>query len=173
MVVDPHASPGAQRIRRYFDEQDWPVSPVESGAGVNWAFRGENGEWYGQTWWLDDVEQLLVYSICPLPIPEPSRAAVAELVALINAELVVGCWECDADTGQVRFRVGLSIAPAELSDSAIDRAVRTNVLTTDRYLPALIRVAAGVPATAALRDTADTRAAVPLGHIPSPTGSLG
>lgn len=151
-MTDPAGS-GLDRVRGYFANQDWPVQPVESGPGLNWAYRGENGEWYGQTWWFDDVEQLLVYSVCPLPIPEPTRAQVAQLVLAVNSELLIGCLEFDPDYGQVRFRTGLGIDRDDLTDSVIDRAVRTNVLTLDRYLPALVRTAAGVPAARALAQT--------------------
>ncbi len=159
MGATSSAASGWERVRRYFDGQAWHTQPVESGQGVNWAYRGDNGEWYGQTWWFDDVSQLLVYSICPLPIPEPSRGAVADLVLLVNSELVVGCLEFDTGSGQVRFRTGVSIATADLTDSVIDRAVRGNVLSLDRYLPALVRAAAGVPAAQALADTVGSRPA--------------
>jgi hypothetical protein len=150
---------GWGRVREYFASRDWPVQPVDDGPGVNWAYRGEHGEWYGQTWWFDDVEQLLVYSVCPLPIPEPTRPGVADLVLRVNSELVIGCLELDADSGQVRFRTGLSVGRDDLTDEVIDRAVRANVLTLDRYLPALVRTAAGVPAADALAQTSSTRPA--------------
>jgi hypothetical protein len=150
---DPTPESGIDRVLRYFAHQDWQINPVESGPGMNWAFRGENGEWYGQTWWFTDVEQLLVYSICPLPIPEPSRAGVAELVLLVNSQLVIGCLEFDSAIGQVRFRTGISVPESDLTEAVIDRSVRANVLTLDRYLPALVRAAAGVPAAEALADT--------------------
>lgn len=152
---------GMDRVREYFASQDWPVQPVGTGPGVNWAYRGEHGEWYGQTWWFDDVEQLLVYSVCPLPIPEPTRSGVADLVLTVNSELVVGCLEFDPDYGQVRCRTALGIGQGALTDAVIDRAVRANVLTLDRYLPALVRAAAGVPAAEALTQTSGTRPAAP------------
>jgi hypothetical protein len=153
----PGGGTGMDRVREYFASQDWPVQPVGSGPGVNWAYRGENGEWYGQTWWFDEVEQLLVYSVCPLPIPEPTRPGIADLVLAVNSELLVGCLEFDMDSGQVRFRTGLGVARDELTDALIDRAVRSNVLTLDRYLPALVRAAAGVPAAEALSQTTGSR----------------
>jgi hypothetical protein len=157
----PGGGTGMDRVREYFASQDWPVQPVGTGLGVNWAYRGEHGEWYGQTWWLEDVEQLLVYSVCPLPIPELTRPGVAELVLIVNSELVVGCLEFDSETGQVRCRTGLGIGRADLTDAVIDRAVRANVLTLDRYLPALVRAAAGVPAVEALSQTSGSRPALP------------
>jgi hypothetical protein len=39
----------------------------------------------------------------------------------------------------------------------IDRAIRANVLTLDRYLPALVRTAAGEPPAEALSETVATR----------------
>jgi hypothetical protein len=148
---------GMDRLRGYFASLDWPVQPVGDGPGVNWAYRGEHGEWYGQTWWFDEVEQLLVYSVCPLPIPEPTRSGVAQLVLTVNSEIVVGCLEFDPDSGQVRFRTGLGIGRADLTDAVIDRAIRANVLTLDRYLPALVRTAAGEPPAEALSETVATR----------------
>lgn len=139
-------------VRRYFDAEGWETQPVPDGLGLHWAYRGTNGEWYGQTWWIEPAHQLLVYSVCPLPVPDESRSGVAELVHLINSELTLGCFECDVATGQTRFRTGVAVNIGELTESIVGRAVRANVATLDRYLPAFVRTCAGQAPGDALRD---------------------
>jgi hypothetical protein len=141
---------GRDALLDYFARADWEVGPVPDGPAVNWAFRGSNGEWYGQSWWIEETEQLLHYSICPLPIPAVRRAEVAEFVLLVNAELVTGCFEIDLADGQLRFRTGVPVARTDLSPDLIDRSITANVATMDRYLPGIVLTVAGRSAAEAL-----------------------
>jgi hypothetical protein len=143
LVPTGNGSSAWECVRHYFDAEEWDTQPVPDGLGLHWAYRGKNGEWYGQTWWIEQADQLLVYSVCPLPMPIEARRGVAELVHLIKSELTHGCFECDVATGQTRFRTGVAVSVGELSESIVGRAVLANVATLDRYLPAFVRVCAG------------------------------
>lgn len=154
---------GTARLRDLVEELGWQVHHEPGSRLLSWAFRGENGEWFGQTWWLEDAEQLLVYSICPLSVPASARADVDRYVAQVNRELVVGSFETD-DDGQLRFRTSLGVAEDELTAGLVRRALEANVATMDAYLPGVVRIVVARQSTeealAAVHERASDAAAV-------------
>lgn len=129
-------------VEQFFTDDEWTVQIDERGVAL-FAVRGESGEWYGQVWWLDVTEQLLVYSIMPFPVPEPQRVAVAEVMGRINAVLSLASFEIDLADGESRCRTGLAVAADRLDADLVRRAVHANVFAADRFLPALVQAAAG------------------------------
>jgi hypothetical protein len=124
---------GGQVLRAYFAESGWDVVDAGEG-GLNWAYGGASGTWFGQAWWLAEPEQLLVYAVCADTVAPRARARLAKFVAGANAELVVGCFELD---DQLRFRVGVPVGAAELSNDLVRRSVETVVATVERHRPAI------------------------------------
>lgn len=121
-------------IGRFFEEDGWVVDELDDGA-VQFFVRGDSGEWYGQVWWIAETEQLLVYSLVPIPVPEAARRVVAVLANDVNASLSAANFELDRDDGALRCRVAVSVDPASLDVDLVRRAVHLNVATTDRHLP--------------------------------------
>jgi hypothetical protein len=154
---------GTTRLLAILEELGWQVHHEPGSRLLSWAFRGRHGEWFGQTWWLDHAEQLLVYSICPLSVPEAARREVERYVACVNRELVVGSFETE-DDGQLRLRTSLGLAADELTPSLVRRALDANVTTMDHYLPGVVRIVVGGQsadeARAAVHASADDVAAV-------------
>lgn len=133
---------GATRLRALLEELGWRIHQEPGTRLLSWAYRGEHGEWFGQSWWLEDAEQLLMYSICPLAVPAAARGEVERYVGLVNRELVVGSFEVE-DDGQLRFRTSLGVAEEELTLSLVRRALEANVATMDAYLPGIVRLVVG------------------------------
>ncbi len=124
---------GVRVLREYFAECGWDV--VEAGdGGLNWAYGGASGTWFGQAWWLAEPEQLLVYAVCADAIPQRARARLAKFVTGVNADLVVGSFELD---GQLRFRVGIAVGAAQLTPDLVRRAVEAVVATVELHRPAI------------------------------------
>jgi hypothetical protein len=124
---------GAQVLRAYFAQCGWDVVDTGDGA-LNWAYGGASGTWFGQSRWLSEPEQLLVYAVCADAIPQRSRARLAKFVAGVNVELVVGSFELD---DQLRFRIGVAVGAAELSADLVRRTVETAVATVERHRAAI------------------------------------
>jgi len=144
----PAALPPA--VTEFFEQDDWVVEVDDSGVAT-FAVRGAAGEWYGQLWWLAPTEQLLVYSILPMPVPEQRREDVALLIGRINAQLALASFEIDLADGEARCRTGVAVALDDLHPDLARRAVHANVQAVDRYLPAIVRTVAGTdPRAAAL-----------------------
>lgn len=137
-----------ERIRVYLDSQGWEATDI--GGGWAWPYVGSTDYWYAQAWWLADAEQLLIYSICPIRVEPPRFAEVAELARVLNADLVTATFELDGPGGDLRCRTGLSVAPGELTDDMIARAVQENLTTFDVYLPVIAEVLGGADVTTAI-----------------------
>lgn len=129
-------------VEQFFADDEWTVQIDDRGVAL-FAVQGESGEWYGQVWWLDATEQLLVYSILPFPVPEASREAMAAVMGRANAVLSLASFEIDLADGESRCRTGVAVATDRLDVDLVRRAVHANVFATDRFLPALVQAAAG------------------------------
>jgi len=129
-------------ITEFLDADGWAYTADAAGV-VTTAVRAEAGEWYVQVWWLAATEQLLVYSILPIPVPPHRVEAVAAVCGRANAQLSVASFEVDLADGETRCRVGVAVAGDELTPGMVRRAVLANVAATDRYLPTIVQVVAG------------------------------
>lgn len=103
-------------------------------------FRGEHGEWpcYAQAREAD--RQLLLYSTCPVAVPPDRRVAVADMITRCNFGLLIGNFELDMNDGELRFKTSLDVERTELTSDLIRPLVYANVLSMDRFLPAILRV---------------------------------
>jgi len=139
----------------FFASEDWAVNVLDDAPvpAVRGGFRGDSGEWYVDVLWHDDVEQLVVHSIAPKPVPEDRTGAVAGYLTFVNYGLPVGNFELSPITGDVRFKTGIGIARDELTENIVARQVYANVLSMDRYLPGIVQVVWGT-------DPADAYAAI-------------
>src|SRR5438552_11284376 len=52
----------------------------------------------------NERQQFLFYSLCPVRVPQQSRAAISEFVTRANSGLIIGNFEMDFADGEVRFR---------------------------------------------------------------------
>jgi hypothetical protein len=144
--VGTGVSPGLRTVLDFFAGDDWLVHYEPGDDHVTAAVRGASGEWWCRVWWVGAGEQLLVYSVCPVPIPEPGRPAVSAYVLRANSAMTVGNLELDLDDGELRVRTSLAVPVGALTVELVRRAVYGNVHTMDHHLPAIVRiVSAAVP----------------------------
>ena len=103
-------------------------------------FHGEHEEWPFYARGREADRQLLIYSSCPVSVPPDRRLAVADMITCCNFGLLIGNFELDMNDGELRFKTGLDVEQTELTESLIRPLVYANVLSTDRFLPAILRV---------------------------------
>jgi hypothetical protein len=134
-----------EAVTAFFSAEAWMVNQLDDApvAAVRGGYRGESGEWYVDVLWHDDVEQLVIHSTAPKPIPEDRTAAVAGYLTFVNFGLPIGNFELSPVSGTVRFKTGISIAAPELSEAIVARQIYANVLAMDRYLPGIVQVVWG------------------------------
>jgi hypothetical protein len=137
-------------ILEFLRDEDWDFAPQPGANVVRTAFRGENGEWgcFAQT--REELDQAVFFSVFGTVVDEDRRLAMAELLAWVNFDLVIGNFEIDLDGGHVRYKTSIDVEGSELTAALVKPLVYNNVMTMDRYLHALQAVAS---------DGADPRAA--------------
>jgi len=77
------------------------------------------------------------------PAPKDRSAEVLEFIARANHGLVVGNWEMNVDSGEIRFRVGVDYGDQPFSGDLLVSAIRSAMKTTDIYQEAFQRVLEG------------------------------
>ncbi len=105
------------------ERQNNPVDVVERLAAMHdWSFdragtdeiaisvRGRWTDYQVSFTWMDDIEALHLACAFDLKVPEPRRAEVLALIALINEQLWVGHFDMWTKDGIVMFRHALLLA---------------------------------------------------------------
>jgi hypothetical protein len=127
-------------ITRFLQEDDWPQTPVPGQPMIQTRFEGENGRWACLVQAREEQTQCVVYSLCPVKVPDDKLQAMAELLTRANYGLVIGNFEMDFRDGEVRYKTSIDFEGDQLSTALVRQLLYANVLTMDRYLPAIMRV---------------------------------
>lgn len=126
----------------FLERESWPHQIESDGALVRMRFRGRNGEWNVIAQMVgDDRQKLVCYSLPAVVVGEGRRLAAADLVARLNFGMVLGNFELDMDSGRVRYKTSADLRGTEPQVRLIEHLVFTNMMMTDRYLPAIEGVA--------------------------------
>lgn len=124
----------------FFSEDDWPFSKLQGSDTLRLAFQGENRQWDCYAIARDEQAQFIFYSMCSLKVTEEKRPAIAEFTARANFGLVPANFEFDFESGEIRLKSSLDVTHLDISSSAIEQIVYTNVTLMDRYLPGIVSI---------------------------------
>lgn len=127
----------------FFRDNDWPIERLDGGDGLRTAFGGESGQWSVFAYVRDKHEQICIYSVCPINVPDAQRAPVGEFLHRANYGMAVGNFELDFDDGEVRFKTSIDVEGASFGVALARQLVIANVFVMDRYLPGIMAVAFG------------------------------
>lgn len=97
-----------------------------------------------------DEKQLVIHGVVPTPAPADRRAALAEFVTRANFGLVIGNFEFDIDTGELRYKTSLQTVDGSVDPALIGPLFSTNIATTAEYLPGILGVVGGDDPTVAI-----------------------
>jgi hypothetical protein len=137
---DPSAVPLLEELKRAFAENGWPYSEV-SGAPVLLAdLSGPAGRWDFYVQAVEEKALVLLYSIFPERVPEPSRREVSEFLTRANYGLAAGNFELDFDDGEVRYKSVLHLQGDDLDGLTLKRIVRANGVAMETYLPSITKL---------------------------------
>jgi len=107
------------------------------------GFRGENGNWTCMAVAIEEHEQLLYYSVCPVTVPEDRRSAIGEFLHRANYGLHIGNFEIDFNDGEIRFKTSIDVEGAEINAALIRNIIYMNCMMMDRYLPGVLAILHG------------------------------
>lgn len=129
-------------VRAMLDGHGYRYNEIDARA-VSVAIRNTSGVY--TVFFRTNDETDLVRVLCSYAsyIPEDRRAAVAEVLARINARLWVGNFELDFADGEVRHRVSIDVENGLLSEKMVDNMMGFTLSSMDRFHQAVMRVAFG------------------------------
>jgi hypothetical protein len=127
-----------------------PVDVVERLASMHdWSFdragddeiaisvKGRWTDYHVSFTWMDDIEALHLACAFDLKVPEPRRAEVLALIALVNEQLWVGHFDMWARDGIVMFRHALLLAGGvEIAGRQCEALLDAALDTSERYFQA-------------------------------------
>ncbi|WP_286394120.1 YbjN domain-containing protein [Pseudanabaena mucicola] len=140
-------------VTNFFKENNWSFSQHETEPILQMGYQGENGNWTCIVRIREAQSQVVFYSVCPVNIPLKKRLAIAEFLTRVNFGLIVGNFEMDFQDGEVRYKTyAIKGENNPLNSELIGQLIFVNVMTMDKYLPALMSVLyANVPIDQAIQ----------------------
>ena len=144
-------------VTAYFAQDNWAVRRHETEPLLKFEYETETGVWTVHVWVRQDFGQVLVYSLYPDPVPDPRRAAVAEYLTRANCGQILGAFEMDYATGEVRYRTGLDLRQAQSPEGLFGPVLKANLIVFGDHRAGLDAVCAGsaTPAEAMARIEAE------------------
>lgn len=147
----------AQIVEQLTAGMNEPVERFDDGS-VATLVESRHGAWVLLVRPVADDEVVVIESLAPLLVPQAKFRVVAELLALVNDELLLGTFVIEQETGRVRMRMAVDVEalsqgvadPVSVGVAMLSSPVITNIASMDRWLTALSVVVNGdtVPADA-------------------------
>ncbi|MBE9044997.1 YbjN domain-containing protein [Pleurocapsales cyanobacterium LEGE 10410] len=129
--------PVSEVMLDFFVEDNWDYYWWEEGETLQLQCQVKNGRLTCYARAIDDKEQFVFYALCPLTAPEDKRNKIARFITRVNYGMAIGNFELDFDDGEIRYKTSIDVEGDRLSVALIKQAVYLNILTMDRYLPAI------------------------------------
>ncbi|MEM6254099.1 MAG: YbjN domain-containing protein [Cyanobacteria bacterium P01_D01_bin.156] len=127
-------------VKQFFDMDDWAYVQLPDSQILQLAFQGDAGRWTCLAQCDNDAEQVVFYSICPLIIPAENYGPIAEFLMRANSGLIIGNFELNYKTGEIRYKTSLDAEGDRLTHALVKNLVYLNVHTLDLYLPGIISI---------------------------------
>jgi hypothetical protein len=136
-------------IREFIEANQYDYTDVGNDC-YRLRFNGKNGDYNMFAQGTDEPCHVMVFTYCPVKVPEDRRGLVADYINRVNYGLILGCLEMDPDDGEVRARSAAPVGVAEPGPSLLGPLFDSSYYLMDNWLPGLLRVAFGSedPATA-------------------------
>ncbi len=135
--------PLEEMILDYFARDDWQVQQHESEPYIRFEYGNEHGNWVCLIWYLEDVSQILIYSIFPVHVPAARRSEVSEFLTRANYGQARGCFEMNLEDGETRYRTSVEYGHEAVSEKRFIPALKNNLLCYGDHLKGLEDIIAG------------------------------
>jgi hypothetical protein len=133
-----------EAVRLFFLDEGWEWEAVANAEGVfRTIYDGQNGSWMCYTRILQDLDQVLFYSACPVTVPTSALNSMMEYLCRVNNDLSLGNFELDFAHSAVRFRTSVDVTDVGLAPLLFRNLVYQNLAVMDLYLSEILAVIAG------------------------------
>lgn len=129
----------AEVIRQYCNEDGIKYRQLDERT-IHAAFQGTNFTYQMFARSRDGHRQAIFYSAIPVKVPPEQRPTVAEFLCRANYGIMLGNFEMDCDTGEVRYKTSVDVEGGELTSRMVKTMVHVNLSTADKYAKGLIDV---------------------------------
>jgi len=137
-------------LKRVFVENRWPFSEVQGAPVLVSELSGTLGSWKFYAQVVQEQALILLYSVCPVRVPEERRLEASSFLTRANYGLAAGNFELDFEDGEIRYKTVLQLQGDRLDAATLKRLVRANGIAMESYLPGIRAVVTGTPAIPAL-----------------------
>ncbi len=127
-------------VTAYLQQDGWPFELMEGGTVARVLFQGDNAQFTCYVQAREEAEQFVVYSLCPINVPEHKRMEMAEFITRANYDMVLGNYEMDFEDGELRFKTSIDVEGTQLTPELVKPVLYANVLMMDQYLPGVMSV---------------------------------
>jgi hypothetical protein len=146
-ALSAEAKSGGERavedVREFLEQDGWFPERMGDAAVFRVQYSGRNATFPCFVQVRVELEQLLVYAVCPVRTPEEARSRVAEFITRANYGMRIGNFELDYDDGEVRYKTSVDFEGEPLTVRWLRGLLYPAVQTLDTYLPGLLAVAHG------------------------------
>jgi len=125
--------PILEAVCRYLDDEHWAYTLVAAKGLIFFDVSGEKGTLSCVLVADEELQCLSLLTQIGVAVPVIKRLRMADYIARVNYALLLGCFEQNADTGDLRFRISLPLAGSELSRQQLRDIIATSIYTVDRY----------------------------------------
>lgn len=139
-------------ILDFLREAEWSYEINDAHDRVAFGVTLENGKADCLIVIRQELSLVNFYSSLRVNVMPPDRPRTSELLMRANFGLKYGNFEMDYDDGELRYKTSLIFPDGALTEEGVRRLVLINLMTMNRYLPAIMSVAfGGKDPSAALR----------------------
>ena len=110
-------------IVNFFTEDDWSFTKIQGLPVLRMAFQGKNGRWTCYAKARTEQAQFVFYSIGPVSVPESKRLAIAEFITRANYSTIIGNFELDFVSGEIRYKTSIDVEGSTLTFPQIKQLV--------------------------------------------------
>lgn len=123
-----HQKPISEVMLDFFSTDDWDYYWWEEGETLQLECQVSNGRLTCYAKAINDKQQFVFYTLCPLTAPDNRKNAISEFITKVNYGMVIGNFEFDYSDGEIRYKTSIDVEGDRLSNPLIKQAVYLNVL---------------------------------------------
>lgn len=139
-IANGDIQPIYDAMLNFFEDDEWPLIREEKLPILYTTFQGENDRWLCRAEAHDEDQRLVFYSLYGQVVPPERREAIALFITRANYGLMVGNFELDLDSGELRYKTSMDLEGSELTNALMSAIAYNNVLTMDQYVPGIVAV---------------------------------
>jgi hypothetical protein len=126
-----------ETVKSFFDQDKWNYTQVEGRDILRMGYRAENNAWTCYAQVLEADQQFVFYSVAPVEVSREKRWLALEYLARANFNLIIGNFEVDFESGEVRYKTSIDVEGATFTYELFKPVIYANLFLMEKYLPGL------------------------------------